>query len=117
MARVHWCPQLRRHKEEEEELEEEPEEEAEELHLCSRDPHLASGEEKQGHARCNGPAVFGCFARRPKSRFEDPYSTLCFFHYSLCHTVFLRLLTSDHVLFNHGCISLPTFQVGSDILT
>ena len=36
---------------------------------------------KQGHARCNGPAVFGCFARRPKSRFEDPYSTLCF---SLC---------------------------------
>ena len=34
---------------------------------------------KQGHARCNGPAVFGCFARRPKSRFEDPYSTLAFF--------------------------------------
>ena len=89
--------------------------------------------------------LFGCFARRPKSRFKDPYSTLCFlpfvhmFHF-ICKlqvsgsksrnstrgkmnddswtkkTVSLRSLTLDHVLFKHRCVSLPTFKAGKVLL-
>ena len=55
---------------------------------------------KLGHARCNGPAVFGCLARRPEGRFEDPYSTLWFlpflhmFHF-ICKLQGIRLSNSQ----------------------
>ena len=50
--------------------------------------------EKLGHARCNGPAVFSCFGRRPKSRFEDPYSTLCFFPLCTCSMSYVNYRVS-----------------------
>ena len=46
------------------------------------------------NARCNGPAVFGCFARRPKSRFEDPCSTLCFFPLCTCSISYVNYRVS-----------------------